>query len=502
MPVISYHTFYFPFKWELPEKRDALLSQQIDVSNIEAIVGSQWERCPLSDEAPHFDDPAGRACSEAKELFAEQQYYFDFVHPALYDTGSSDNLLHHYERKEPKESEGTVTYHIACKWGEYTLQVDAINLNLYSTGVGVLSFYLSNSLESQKSPEAILNINQFGRRIMPPHAGEFADGEKGRGLLANSLAIEGLIDNGTELGRYNDTFEYYINNKNQLGLANTWTPSHIIKSLIADFNPRLGVVPIIDDRMFVNCVYNNPTICKQIEAVNDYKYSDFWYKYLFVDDQNNKMCQNTKMQQELVDRSTYMRWSGLGGLTGISRYSMVAITNADYIMRHYVTIYSRMFELAIVQRATILRFSGEVTKVSNLKEGAQRDLSERINSLYKEYIRYINQMHFRSVTAQDQGTELYQIMFKEFRCEAMSKELDAEINELYQYVSLRIEKKRSENGERLNLLAAIFLPATLFTGLFGMNPFDDTVWCSLSVQFAIIVVISALAYIGIKKYKS
>lgn len=43
-----------------------------------------------------------------------------------------------------------------------------MNINLYATGVGFLSFYLKNEDCTQNSPEDILAINQYGRRIMPP----------------------------------------------------------------------------------------------------------------------------------------------------------------------------------------------------------------------------------------------------------------------------------------------------------------------------------------------
>lgn len=501
MSVYSYHTFYFPFKWEFTNDDDLFISDKIDIDRIDCKTLSQWQRCYLSAENNSYLDPKNKkGIEDAKELFAERQYFFEFVHPVLYDMGNSkSNLLHHYERREPKEQ--LVEYHIDCKYGKYTLNVDAINLNIYSTGVGIISLFLSNDREEQKDSNSILNINQYGRRIMPPHAGEFKDSEFGRGMIANSLAITGL--HSDDSSRYSDDFDYHINNISpQMGLNDTWKPSSIIKNLINDFNSDMTVIPIIDDRMFVNCVYKNEEIIEQIKTSKDeYINTDFWYQYLFVDDQSGKMCHNIEMQNKLVEERSYMRWSNLGGLTGVTRYSMVAITNADFIMRHYCTIYSRMFELIILQRATILKFSDEVTKVSTLKGASRKIIADRISSLYKEYIRYINQIHFRSITAQEQGIELYNLMLKTFKCEEYSKELDAEINELYHYASLLMEQKRSENGAKLNFIATIFLPATIFTGIFGMNPFDTTCVLDIIVQIAIIVLISLLSYKIANKYK-
>ena len=99
--------------------------------------------------------------------------------------------------------------------------------------------------------------------------------------------------------------------------------------------------------------------------------------------------------EDLLKKSTYSRWQKKGTLYGISRYSMVALMESNWFSKnilamHMRTIYSRMFELVIIQRASMLRFSSEVTKVSSLKGQKTKDIAERVNSLYKEYIRFIN----------------------------------------------------------------------------------------------------------------
>ena len=204
------------------------------------------------------------------------------------------------------------------------------------------------------------------------------------------------------------------------------------------------------------------------------------------------------MKKDLLAKSTYGRWQEYGTLYGVTRYSLVALTNQgslDFIGMHMRTIYSRMFELIIIQRASVLRFSSEVTKVSCLSKGSRRQLAERISSLYKEYIRFVNQVYFRSVTAQDQGIEMYNMMMEQFLLSEKIKDLDDEIGELNQYVTLIIEQKRNENGEWLNKLATYFLPATIMTGIFGMNPFDGrNYWCSMFIQIGLILVLSVILY--------
>jgi Mg2+ and Co2+ transporter CorA len=200
------------------------------------------------------------------------------------------------------------------------------------------------------------------------------------------------------------------------------------------------------------------------------------------------------MKKHLLKESTYCRWQKYGTLYGLSRYSLVALTNMNargFIDVHMRTIYSRMFELVILQRASMLRFSGEVTKVSALKGNDNKKLSERIASLYKEYIRFINQIYFRSVTTQDQGIEMYEMLLRQFDSASQIKDLDEEISELHQYVSLMIDQRRNEDGETLNIMAAIFLPATLLSGIFGMNPFGgNKEWISLGAQVLFITIVT------------
>ena len=495
MDYYSYHIFYFPFKWEVKGKENEVFSEQVDLDNIPISSHSMWERVQIEDSQYSQQ----KDTKEQEELFAERQYYYDFVHPALYDIKNVKNsIIHHYERREPKES--VVEYHIKVKDKTYVLRLDALNVNLYSTGVGIMSFFLKNEKEEQKDENSIRDINQFGRRIMPPHCGEFSQG--GRNMLADYIQIVGL--HGDEY-RYSDTYDYVkgVGTSLKRGFECVWQPAWFIKHLIEDLSSSLRVTPVIDDRMLVNCWYGNDDLATDIKTVDKdgkvpFVYSDLWYKHLFVDNGSYPTCQNEEMKKRLIKESTYCRWQKYGTLYGLSRYSMVVLTNTGargFIDVHMRTIYSRMFELVILQRASILRFSGEVTRVSALKGNDNKKLSERIASLYKEYIRFINQIYFRSVTAQDQGIEMYEMLLRQFDSDTQIKDLDDEISELHQYVSLMIDQRRNENGEMLNVLAAIFLPSTLLTGVFGMNPFrEGQEVLSIGIQILLIAIITIVFF--------
>lgn len=500
MSLFSYHIFYFAFRWSLHSDKSKIFSEKTDLKRIPVSSHSMWERVQIK-QKPDRTILNDNDIQEAKELFNERQYYFDFIHPILYDIeGSESSLIQHYERKEPKNN--SVKYIIQVKDKRYELRVDAINMNLYSTGVGIMSFYLINDDICQKDEYSIRDINQFGRRIMPPCCIDFETRE--RIMLASLIKISGLL--GKTEDKYEDNFNYKIRPYgNERGLDNVWQPAKFILELIDDLSPELDITPVIDDRMLVNCWYGNDEFAKQAtNHFEDFKKGDFWYKYVFVDNGNDETCQNDKMKEKLVNDATYDRWQKYGTLYGVTRYSFVALSSSGFELAstHMRTIYSRMFELIILQRASMLHFSSEVTKVSSLIGNNKRNAILSISSLYKEYIRFINQIYFRSVTIQDQGIELYDMLMEQFSSGEKIKELDAEIEELYQYITLMADQKRGENGEKLNILAATFLPATLLTGIYGMNKFEDLEKTTgFWGHILIIIIISIIVFYIIKKWR-
>lgn len=514
MNLHSYHIFYFPFRWYLPCEENKILSDQIDLKHIPVSGYSMWERVQI-DQNERTVPMSEKEIQEARELFGERQYFFEFVHPVLYDIKGVDKpLINHYERREPKGK--NVHYQIKVKnkkkEKEYCLRVDAMNLNLYSTGVGILSFYLANEKDNQNDESSVRDINQFGRRIMPPHSGEFG---VDRGLMASYIKISGL--EGSLSNYYEDTFDYKeLATGDERGLDTVWRPAYFIESLIKDLSPELKVVPVIDDRMLVNCWYGSDELSAQVKYCgqnegSEFVKGNFWYKYSFIDagdSPNDDTCQNDSMKERLLQSSTYFRWQKQGTLYGVSRYSLVALTDrSDFALNvlgmHMRTIYSRMFELIIVQRASMLRFAAEVTKVSGLAGSSHKDVALRINSLYKEYIRFVNQIYFRSVTVQDQGIELYDMMMNQFASHEQIKDLDDEIEELHRYVMLLVDQSRSVNGEKLNKLAAFFLPATVLAAIFGMNRFRDlAAQGDFWIHLGIIIIITIIAYSIIKKWRN
>lgn len=476
--IYSYHIFYFPFKWEMKYGKDELFEKQVSLKNIQAATHSSWQRTT--------ERPTPR---EKQELFNEKNYYYEFVHNVLYDSGTEQTLIKHYERNEFLRTKHSITYNIDIrKKKTYSLEADDIALNFYSTGVGTLIFYLKNTQEDQASLTDIKLINQYGRRVMPPF---YADIEY-RNEIAERIFIEGL--NGSR--SYSEDFNSYATG------YQTWKPASFILTLIDDLSPEVEVVPVIDDRMIVCCWYANDEMAEQVKTNPDeFIMSDDWYSLIFVDS-GSPSCENMSMRKELVRTSSNMRWQDQGTAYGITRYSFMILGEKhlffqNIILTHVRTIYSRMMELILVQRASVLKFSQARAKLnlkvtSTEKQYRVQKIADLIGSLYKEYIRFVNHMYFREVTIQDQGIDFYKIMHEKSEMQSHLTDLSTQLLENYNYVALLNNEKRERAIYRLNILAIIFLPATVVSSVFGMNALPP-ISLTFGVELIIIIIVVLLS---------
>lgn len=94
MNAYSYHIFMFPFQWQIKGYDDKVFSEQISLKNIDFALNCNWNRIiePVID-------------SEVNDLYNERNYFYEFVHDALYDNGNDNSLVRHFEREEPKHSD-------------------------------------------------------------------------------------------------------------------------------------------------------------------------------------------------------------------------------------------------------------------------------------------------------------------------------------------------------------------------------------------------------------
>lgn len=474
--VYSTHIFSFPFTWE-----------NKDMEKWEYGMDSPlWEQCRNNRFWERNDTIMETDTDESQDLYDEANFFYKFIHPIMYDMPTRGNApgmpcnshILHLERKETKEH--PCTYCIRVGRNRYELKLKHINLNFYRTGVGMLSFYLENDVYA--AFDDILAINQYGRRIFPPFWDDIHN--EGRAQLADEIEITGLRDGGM----VSETFRNYTP-------RDTWKPASFIEDLIHDFHSDIHIEPVVDDRMFVSCWYQNGLLANKLAGGADYRESAEWFRYVFVDG-SDPSCQDAGMMKDLLDQSTNPRWRKYGTMYGITRYSFMVLTDVGEfgmkkIRKDVNTLYARMVELALMQRATVLKISGDVGSVNIWtdwrKRDTQQDLQKKIETIYRNYVFFVNQMYHRHITAQEQGTELYDTLHRQLDLERQVKGLDEEIGELHNYISVindQVSKKRDSN---LNTMAGIFLPASIITGLFGMNQFEQSGWMGVFLTETLIV---------------
>ena len=495
-PLYSFHAFLFPFEWRQRHGSPrSLLEDQTNLElirpNMESIL-SDWKL------TPSWLEPTSLV------QYNEANYFYDFVRPVLYGDDKAKFQVH-YQHQKARGSHYLI--HHQPSNTIFKLEVDDIGVSFYNTGVGVLSIHCYN--REHQEPDDILKINQFGRRVFPPFYGTndplvgsqefFEDENWAAGLervkkkeLANALVFE------------KDGEAWAIDD---FTTPNTGPSLDAIPEMLNQLFPRSLVkivhfTPVLDDRMFVVCWYGNDELANKIktfDSISNDDSNDWWYKYVFVDG-GMRTCQNDDLALQLLKGSTNTRWINYGTLYGISRYSLVCLTgtleqlqkpwaNAAFLISHMQTIYFKLAELALVQRACLMRFSEEVTAIADLHHG-DKHLPAKAGSLTRQFIRFINKIYFREVTAQDQGIEMYDKLMEQMRIHQQKDELDKEIQELHQYVTLEEERKRNDKLDVLTYLGSFFIGPSFICGYLALYDFNDNV----ILVAALCVLASALTF--------
>jgi cell division protein FtsB len=503
--ILSTHLFLFPFRWDIVEPKKNLKESSYDdrtrlfssdeSNSFEKLLlsaQSSWKHKPFTTQNSHID-------------YNQYHYFYEFVRPALFDNSLIKNkenpILRTYHFEEEKNLRFEIEINVGSEEVEklvtHNLKIDSIQLNAYDVGVGILSFHMSTdsvTFERKQNfgSKDVLLINDFGRRLYPQFLG---NNFNIKNTQAAFLAKRITILSKDEILIHED----FTNFNNQ---TTDFLPAHIIEILgkkhftnILDENkipenPQIKIQPLIDDRMFVLSILADNSEIRNIKNYSNnkaYLYShkfDFWQKFVFVDGKSPS-SPDFHFAKEILSKATYTRWLPYSTLFGISRYSFVMLCSTgefyDEILKpHLQTMYFQMIQLALLQRATVLRFSSEITRISHEIDAYEQEnkgfdkITDEVRIIYKNYIQFRNQLHFREVTAQEQGIELYDMIQNTMRIETHIKELDAEIDELHRYVKLvndNISSKRQEeetqNINRLTKMAGVFGVISLIFSYFG-----------------------------------
>lgn len=513
---ISSHIFIFPFRWDYISG-SKLLQESIDKRlNVNRVVEILNNDTCWKEDKPDIENE--------DDEYNKYAYFYDNVRDAIYGKDKYINLKRelYYKFSErrnflfreviKKDTTNRIvqcfkydkidnsTYDIEIFKKEknrpcfYSLNIKDIKLKIYDTGVASLSFFLEN-YNQKSNPEDIFNINDYGRRIFP----QYLPLEKVQdSFLAKKISLnfphkkieeEFKCDVRRDKNRISNTIMDLLGNKFK------YNREKLKKG-------EVFISPIIDDRMFTLCIYRNNTFSRLLTNYNKNRYleSEFWYKYVFIDN-SYVTCQDADMKKNLLNNSTYTRWKNCGTLYGITRYSFVVIVNEedfaiDVLFKHFNNMYYEMALITLIERASILRISDEASKIACLNED---EALENIKKLQRYYIEFINDLYFREVTAQEQGIEMYDKLMEMMKIERDIKRLGEEIDGIHKYTSMISNEKLNNFLRVITYLGIGFTVCNFVIGLYTkkLSPTSNfniiqlgkfTVWPILGLIVVLIIV--------------
>lgn len=428
--LYSQHLFLFSFSWKEGDKKTSYLCRQH-----KAIQHKVFESLPNW-------EPEYIALKEDKD-YNEFVYFYKSVRFALYTFENASIIVRNYHyRFLDKENSGCT---ISADHKQYELKIEEISLKLYKSGVGILGIHLLNDRYS--TPEEILKINSFSKCIYPyvlPIEKAKAD------LFPDYIKLKLNDDQTIE--------EYFTREYKQYPL----TISNIAMDLLgkpfgtaAERKADLVIEPILGNQMFVICLYQDE---KMVNAINDHTISDeFLEKFILLNDRIK--CQS-QSETPLSTDIEYIK--NRETIYATSRFSLIAISKKMMDIK----IYDQLVRLILMQRATLLSLSNELALVSTLRK---EELVPGIQSIYEIYIQFVNQLYFKEITEEIQGTQIYDSLSKQLRIPEELHQLDFEIDEVHEYATLIEQSQSKFNMSMITLTGAALVIPTFVTGFFGMN---------------------------------
>lgn len=471
--VYSNHIFIYPFK--LVECKDKKGKRKENI----LVNSAEWEHyIPVASNEEYTKNMLKYFTTYAKESLFE------------YGDDGNDKYVMELYNKNIKNCEFKIEYGA----NNYILNLLEVRVKFFDTSVGLLAFVLEN--KNHEKIEDVLSINTYGRKLFKAYEKESCP----------TITINDSIkqDIGEAEIEYEEDKEYLRNN------------------IINYFLKKKKVEPIMDDRMYTLSQYiaNNKNSGVSISSyISNEKrieqdFLNYWYQYIYVDSADFKTCQNKKMEKELVEKSTYYRWSNWGTYFGATRYSFMIWNNTgdfgeNVLPNHLKTIYFQLVSILIAQKSSIIYLNDKINDLLEKKRNKNNENNE--NDIYEEYLTYLSKLTFREITCQEQGIELYDLCRKQMNIEVLNEELNIKVQTLNDRSEREIDKRELEMSKKIEIIGFSFAIISLALGFLGIDSSyltDNgiiTVMKLLAIGIkwtAIIVVLTVMGYYFVKYLKT
>lgn len=505
--IISYHTFIFPFLFDTSGKlgRERFLKYLPEQGKALCQDDVKWNNVPnkaLFDQYRYFTQAAKNTIYtmnfDAEAIVWNYRYDLEYMF-----TGKTKGEW----LKSIKGSNNPAVFRIKQNSLRATLAINGVRLKLFNTGIGLLAFELENYELSRE--EDITAINEFGRRVFMP----FIDKDTVRSchLCAENISL--LYDGKLIKAASGNVHCMDTNKADRIVLAPfiQYFLSNSHKKAVASPRPQKNewfIEPIIDDRMFVACLYRNTHLANQMAQWNTQEKTYAFlndaerlapsdksnlarrlYEIVFVDG-DGMSCHSRNMLREQLEKHIYPRWLEYGTVTGITEYSMVTVTTnvgMEYLVTPFLAEYIEMLYLVLAQRATFLAFERTISNV------ACSGYKHSINAVQRKYVLFQSQLLPQSVTNQQQGIELYDMIQECLLIGKQAAVVDGQIRALYE-----LETVSNEKWENWILFLLATLGVVDCVSILCGDWFNMLEVCQLHLALAIILLLFLVNFQGKK----
>ena len=458
--AISTHTFLWPFTFE----SDFF---SFDNENPQKAPATKWK----------YDDVPKDGTSERfLDAYMVAQYFNSQARKIFTDVGSAEEsdkdegkkqkvpscVRFFYDEADVAKMSYLIKITIKDKEKDkdkdktYELKLHSVRLFLFVPfSIGILAIDAMNDNKDYTLADIKL-INDRGRRIrLPfiPRNNGVVDND-GSMMCAENLGVV-LRENGQDVEQWVQDYRADIKNINPQNIQELFAPASFIYGFLsgrigAGNQKRLfsidGVKPASDDRMFLVSMIKDAELSAAGERINDLleekkatknSERDNLYSVVFADP-GRPTCVDPAMQNEILRKVIYRRWSDAGTLYATTNLSCMCLTSPsaplDSVCRAFLTEYTDMALLVLAQRVSIEKFAQEAADVVRGAEQQGTLDDEQITDmmeLHERYVTWQNQINLFEVTDQEQGVEMYALMRKQMGVEGRVKALAGQLDDMY-----------------------------------------------------------------------
>lgn len=405
---------------------------------------------------------------DCRRVENDKEYFKDIFQTRQYLSESAKNIFLDEKNKVctvleyPFEEVENYKYCIELPEGKkYELDIESIELHIYSYGVGIM-FFRTLNMEKTSTVEDIKRINDFGRRIALPFIPDEKDGTI---LCAESIGI--VADHVRCITSFRERIESFydegvcINSEELLKTAD-FLECTLNCNLDQSGQNDIDVKPTTDDRMFLYAMIRDNDLSEEItkKELSEEKL----YSIIFVDS-NDATCQSEDMRKELMKKACYTRWEDYGTLYAVTNYSFICITTKDSgvdsaVVKPFYVEYPYVMSLVLAQKTTIMQFSVMVEVLAEEMRKKKCGLigkkkANKLIDIQEKYISYKNRMMILEISCQEQGIELYRLMQKQLQIETEKNILDEQLQGLYDVVNINNETRANRYAFILSIIAIV-----------------------------------------------